>query len=147
VLPALVRLYAIREPLWKRRFHLLKKADGLIVGTPVFFGTVSGQTKAFFDKTRKLRADKSLYNTIAAGITVGNAKYGGQQTAMRALHDMMFVHGMIVIGDGYGEDDCGYHGICAQRPAEEDSYALKRTEILAKRMVEVCEATKGLRRF
>ena len=77
---------------------------------------------------------------------MGNAKYGGQQLAIRALHDIMLVHGMIIVGDGYREDDCGYHGVSAQRPAQEDSYALKRTGILAKRMVEVCEATACLRR-
>ncbi|NLO98417.1 MAG: flavodoxin family protein [Peptococcaceae bacterium] len=126
-------------------FKLLKKADGLIVGTPVYFGSISGQTKAFFDKTRQLRAEKSLCNTVGAGLTVGNAKYGGQQLALKALHDIMLVHGMIIIGDGYKEDDCGYQGICAQRPVQEDSFALKRIEILAKRMVEVCAATASLR--
>ncbi|NLL52848.1 MAG: flavodoxin family protein [Peptococcaceae bacterium] len=126
--------------------NLLKKADGIIVGSPVYFGSITGQTKAFFDKTRQLRAEKSLCNTVGAGLTVGNAKYGGQQLAIRALHDIMLVHGMIIVGDGYREDDCGYHGVSAQRPAQEDSYALKRTGILAKRMVEVCEATACLRR-
>ncbi len=36
-------------------FELIRKADGIILGSPVYFGTVSAQLKAFFDKTRKLR--------------------------------------------------------------------------------------------
>ncbi|MFZ5967222.1 MAG: flavodoxin family protein [Bacillota bacterium] len=126
-------------------FQLLKKADGILMGSPVYFGTVSGQIKAFFDKARKLRGEKALYNKVAAGVTVGASKYGGQETAMKALHDIMFVYGMLIIGDGYFEDDCGHHGVSAQRPAVDDEFALKRTEILAKRMVEVCKATTAIR--
>ncbi|MGI5901118.1 MAG: flavodoxin family protein [Desulfitobacteriia bacterium] len=128
-------------------FELLKKADGLIAGSPVYFGTLSGQLKAFFDKTRRLRAEKSLYNTVGAGLTVGNTKYGGQQLVLRAIHDIMLVQGMIIVGDGYLEDDCGYQGVCAQKPGAEDEFALKRANILGKRMVEVCEATASLRRL
>jgi multimeric flavodoxin WrbA len=126
-------------------FELLAKADGVVFGSPVYFGSVSGQLKAFFDKTRKLRGEKSLYNKVGAGATVGNSKYGGQETTMKALHDIMLVQGMIIVGDGYGDDDCGHHGVCAQRPGGEDSFALKRAEILGKRLVEVCKATESLR--
>ncbi|MDP4181986.1 MAG: flavodoxin family protein [Bacillota bacterium] len=126
-------------------FELLKKADGIILGSPVYFGSVTGQLKAMFDKSRKYRVEKAFYNKVAAGITVGTSKYGGQETTMRALHDIMLVHGMLVVGDGYIEDDCGHHGVCAHRPAKDDEFAIKRADILAKRLVEVCEATKTLR--
>ena len=65
---------------------------------------------------------------------------------MRALHDIMLVHGMILVGDGFGEADCGHHGVCAQRPASADNDAIKRTDLLAARMVEVCGATAALRK-
>jgi len=126
-------------------YEQIKKADGLLIGSPVYFGSVSGQIKAFFDKTRRLRAEKGLYNTVAAGVTVGSARFGGQETTIKALHDMMLVQGMIIVGDGYDEDDCGHHGVCAQKPSQEDAFAIKRGEILAKRMVEVCKATMALR--
>ncbi|HEY9062337.1 MAG TPA: flavodoxin family protein [Pseudobacteroides sp.] len=127
-------------------FELLRKADGIIFGSPVYFGTITGQLKAFFDKTRKLRGEKAFYNKIAAGVTVATSKYGGQETTMKALHDIMLVHGMTIVADGYLEDDCGHHGVCAHRPAQDDEFAIKRASILAKRMVEVCEATKALRK-
>lgn len=127
-------------------YELLKRADGVVFGSPTYFGTVSAQLKAFFDKTRMLRRDKGLYNVVAAGVTVGSSKYGGQETTMRALHDIMLVHGMIIVGDGFAEKDCGHHGVIAQRPAQSDDFALSRVELLGKRMVEVCEATRALRR-
>ncbi len=78
-------------------------------------------------------------------MTVGGSKYGGQETTMRAIHDVMFIHGMTIIGDGQVGWDAGHHGVCAQRPANEDGFALGRADILARRMVEVCTATKSLR--
>lgn len=125
---------------------ILKKADGVIFGSPTYFGTISAQLKAFFDKTRRLRSEKGLYNVVAAGVTVGSSKYGGQETTMRALHDIMLTHGMIIVGDGYIEKDCGHHGVSAQRPAASDEYALDRADLLARRMLEVCEATRSLRK-
>jgi multimeric flavodoxin WrbA len=47
------------KPLQKA-LQSLGRADGLIVGSPVYFGTVSGQLKAFWDKTRSLRSNKKL---------------------------------------------------------------------------------------
>jgi hypothetical protein len=58
----------------------------------------------------------------------------------------MLVHGMTIVADGHSEDDCGHHGVCAHRPAQQDDFAIKRAAILAKRIVEVCEATKVLRK-
>ena len=62
---------------------------------------------------------------------------------MKALHDIMLVHGMTIVGDGYTEYDCGHHGVSAQKPAEKDEFAIKRAGILAKRLVEACKE-KGI---
>lgn len=121
-------------------YELMRRADGLIFGSPSYFGTVTGQMKAFFDKTRKLRGEKAFCNKVAAGITVGASKYGGQETTMKALYDIMLVHGMMIIGDSYIEDDCGHHGVCAHKPAESDEFAKKRAIILAKRIYDACKA-------
>lgn len=47
-------------------------------------------------------------------------------------------------GDGHAGADCGHHGVCAQRPACEDLSARQRADILARRLVEVCQATASL---
>jgi multimeric flavodoxin WrbA len=126
-------------------FEILKNADGIVIGSPVYFGSMTAQLKAMFDKTRMVRANKWLYNKVGLCVSVGGSKYGGEETAIKAMHDMMLVNGMIIIGDGYIDDDCGHHGICATRPAQDDENALKRTVIAAKRLVEVCKATQGTR--
>lgn len=126
-------------------FHLLRQADGLIIGSPVYFSTVSAPLKAFWDRTRSLRKDKALLNVVGGAVTVGSARFGGQETTLRAIHDMMLCQGMTVVGDGFSEEDAGHQGACAQSPAGEDVQALKRAQILAKRVVEVARATQGLR--
>ncbi|HHY27791.1 MAG TPA: flavodoxin family protein [Desulfitobacterium dehalogenans] len=127
-------------------YELLRKADGVIIGSPTYFGTVTAQLKAFFDKTRKLRREFWLYNTVGAGVTVGGSKYGGQEATIKALHDIMLVQGMVIVGDGFGEKDAGHHGVVAHRPADQDEFASERLQLLGKRLVQVCDATQSIRK-
>ncbi|MBO8168846.1 MAG: flavodoxin family protein [Thermoanaerobacteraceae bacterium] len=126
-------------------YETMARSDGILMGSPVYFGTVSGQLKAFWDKTRVLRKEKKLLNVVGGALATGAARFGGQETTLKALFDMMLVQGMTIVGDGYIEDDCGHQGACAQKPAGEDDFALSRARILARRVVQVAEATKALR--
>ena len=127
-------------------YELISRADGLILGSPVYFGTISAQLKTFFDKSRVLRTEKKLLNVVGGAITSGASRFGGQETTIRAMHDIMLVQGMIIIGDGYHEDDCGHMGAAAQRPAQEDENAIQRSRIMGKRIVEVAQTTSKLRK-
>lgn len=127
-------------------YNDLRQADGLILGSPVYFGTVSAQMKAFWDKSRALRKEKALIDVVGAAVTTGGARFGGQETTIRALHDIMLVHGMAVVGDGFYDDDAGHHGACAQKPAAEDAQAIKRVSILAKRVLDLATVTTAMRR-
>lgn len=125
--------------------NVISKADGIIVGSPVYFGTVSGQLKAFWDKTRSLRTNKSLLNVVGGAITSGASRFGGQENTINSIHDIFLVQGMIIVGDGYHEDDCGHFGCASQKPSSEDIDAINRARILGKRITEVAKATKALR--
>ena len=123
--------------LLEKAYDTLKKASGIIFGSPVYFGTVTAQMKAFWDKTRALRKEKALVSVIGAAITTGASRFGGQETTVRALHDIMLIHGMTVVGDGFHDDDAGHQGACAQKPASEDEVAIRRTQILARRVASL----------
>lgn len=126
-------------------YALLQQADAILLGSPVYFGTVSAPIKAFFDKSRKLRAGKALLNKVGAAVAVGAARFGGQETTLRALHDIMLVHGMILVGDGDRSTNCGHHGVAAQAPAGNDHYAHSSAAALAARITAVAQATQTLR--
>lgn len=132
------------KPL-QEAYDLLSRADGILMGSPVYFASVSGQLKAFWDKTRLLRTQKRLLNVVGGALSVGASRFGGQEATLRTIHDIFLVHGMIIVGDGYAEDDCGHLGAAAQRPAEEDQDAIRRCRILGKRVYQVARATMSLR--
>jgi len=125
---------------------LLGRADGVIMGSPVYFGTVTAPLKAFWDKTRRLRKEFALLNVVGGAVAVGGSRFGGQETTVRALHDMMLTQGMTLIGDGHLSGDVGHHGVCAQQPVQDDQEVYKRVRLLVHRVVEVARATAELRR-
>lgn len=126
-------------------YELLRKADALVVGSPVYFGTLSAPLKAFWDKSRNLRGEKALVGKPAGAAAVAAARFGGQETTIRAIHDILQIHGMIIVGDGSLESGAGHQGVSAQRPSDEDEFALERARVLAEGIVEAAGGASGCR--
>lgn len=111
-------------------FEKVSEADFVIIGSPVYFGSMTAQLKAFFDKTRKIRAEKKWLLKPMAAVSVGASKYGGQERTIDDIQSCAFVSGMIVIGNG-SDINMGHFGVSAQKPALDDVYANKQCESLA----------------
>ncbi|SNR65724.1 flavodoxin family protein [Desulfurobacterium atlanticum] len=77
----------------------MKSADFIIIGSPVYFGSVSGKLKSLFDRSRALRVNWELKNKFCGGIAVGATIHGGQEHTLQAIHSWALIHGMVVIGD------------------------------------------------
>ncbi len=125
--------------------HQVRKADGIIVGSPSYFATTTATLKAFWDKTRRLRKEQALLDTVGGVFAVGNSRFGGQETTLRAVQDMLLAQGVTVVGDGHQSGDPGHQGACAQQPVDQDPDTKKRTLLLIRRIVAVARATKELR--
>lgn len=110
-------------------------ADAVVIGSPVYFGSVSAQLKAFFDKMRRLRSDKAFVGKPAAAVVCGFTKFGGEEMTVNTIHNMMLVQGMSVVSDAIPGIAAGHFGVCAQAPAQEDERAISRAKVLAKRLV------------
>ncbi len=123
-------------------FCRLAAADIVIAGSPVYFGTVSAPLKGMWDLTRTLRKQKSLLYTVGAALSVGGGRFGGQETTVRAIHDMMFIQGMIIVGDSDPES-IGHQGVCATTGM--DASAEERLKVLSRAVMDVGAATMTLR--
>lgn len=74
---------------------------GLIIATPVYFGTMTSQAKAFLDRCVLLRRNGSLLKDKVGGvIAVGGFRHGGQETTIHSIHASMLIQDMIIVGDG-----------------------------------------------
>jgi multimeric flavodoxin WrbA len=115
----------------------LEKADGIIVASPVYFGSITGQLKAVFDRTIPLRRQGfKLKNKVGCAITVGGSRNGGQEKALECIHSWMHIHGIIVVGD-----DAHFGGI-AVRPAAEDRIGRKTVVASANKLCDLLERTE-----
>lgn len=118
----------------KEACDALEEAAAVVLGSPVYFGTVSAQLKAFWDKTRAIRSRRALVGKPGAGVSVGAARFGGQETTVKALHDMLLIQGLSIVGEGTPDSDAGHQGVCGQKPADQDSFAIERARILGRRL-------------
>ncbi|OPY54308.1 MAG: Iron-sulfur flavoprotein [Methanosaeta sp. PtaU1.Bin112] len=123
-----------KEDDMARVLSSLQRADGIIVATPVYFGSVTAQLKAIFDRTIPLRRQGfRLKDKVGCAISVGGARNGGQEKALDAVHAWMHIHGMIIVGD-----DAHFGGI-AVRPAAEDRIGRKTVVASANKLCDLLE--------
>lgn len=116
-------------------YEKIVKADAVIMASPVYFGNITAQLKAFWDKTRILRGQKALVGKPIGFITCGASRFGGQEETIRAMQTMALVQGMTVINSGSVEFDAGHMGVSSQQPAQEDEFAISRCHSMALRIL------------
>ncbi|WP_421077754.1 flavodoxin family protein [Methanothermococcus sp. Ax23] len=121
----------------------MKEADGIIIGSPVYFGGVSAQTKMLFDRSRPCRIGFKLKNKIGGAISVGASRNGGQETTIRQIHDFMLIHSMIVVGDKEPTAHYGGTGVGGAVDAcENDEAGINTARNLGKKVAEVVKLIK-----
>ncbi len=83
-------------------YEKLLWADAVLIGTPVYQGTLSGQTKTMLDRCRALVAKDpaALRNKAGAAAAVGGDRIGGQELAIRSILDFYVISEMIPVGGG-----------------------------------------------
>jgi NAD(P)H dehydrogenase (quinone) len=81
----------------------LLSSDALIVGSPVYFGNMSGEVKTFFDNWLlkfDLWRERKMRNKIGAAFATGGAISNGKEVTMLSILAAMLVNQMIVVGGG-----------------------------------------------
>ncbi|KKN35301.1 hypothetical protein LCGC14_0784960 [marine sediment metagenome] len=125
-------------------YPLIENAKFLLIGTPVFQGTLSGQLKTVLDRCRAIVAkNPSVFkNKIGGALAVGGDRNGGQELAIRSILDFFQQNHVIsVSGGAFGANlgaslwskDLGMKGV------ESDEEGLRAIRKVVKRIGEMRE--------
>ena len=105
----------------------LAEADGLVVGSPVYYAAANGTVVSFMDR---LFYSNSADLRMKVGAAVSVARRGGQTTTFDQLNKYFTISGMPVASGQYWN---GVHG-AAPGEAENDSEGLQQMRTLAANM-------------
>jgi len=81
----------------------LRKADGLVLGSPTRFGNMAAPLKYFLDGTSSLWLTGGLAGKPAGVFTSTQTMHGGQETTLLSMMMPLIHHGMYLVGIPYTE--------------------------------------------
>lgn len=122
-----------------------KDVGGIVVATPVYFGSMTSQCKAFLDRCVMFRRNGFLLRDKIGGvIAVGGERNGGQEITIQTVHAAMLVQDMILVGDGKPTSHFGgtMWSDCPEG-IENDDTGLKTVQSLGRRVAEVALKIHG----
>ncbi|OQX54157.1 MAG: flavodoxin [Candidatus Aminicenantes bacterium 4484_214] len=71
--------------------------DGIIMGSPTYYGSVASELKEFIDKSISIHG--KLDGKIGAAFTSSASIGGGNESTILSILEAMLIHGMIIQGD------------------------------------------------
>lgn len=85
----------------------LQAADGIILGSPTYYGEMSAKLKELIDRSVDIHG--KLEGKVGAAFTSAGGVASGAETTLLSIIQTMFVHGMIV----QGRSRTGHYGAAA----------------------------------
>jgi NAD(P)H dehydrogenase (quinone) len=113
------------------------EADGLIFGSPVYFGTPTAELKDLID--RSVGARRKLRDKVGAAFTTSGHITGGKETTMLAILQAFLIHEMVVVGDPI-ETGGHYGAACKGTPSEGDE---EDGALLGERVCKIADKLKS----
>ena len=107
----------------------LLEADGIIVGSPTYYGLPAAEVKQLFDESVKYHG--RLSEKVGGAFTSSGNIGGGNETTLVAILQMMLIHGMVVQGTAAGDH---YGPVAIGAP---DERVKPECEALGKRVAEL----------
>jgi NAD(P)H dehydrogenase (quinone) len=108
----------------------LLSSDAVIVGSPVYFGNMSGEVKTFFDNWLlkfDFYREFKMRNKVGGAFATGGSISNGKEITMMAILEAMLINKMIVASGG------GSFGFGASATTGPDSPGIDEKELAAAR--------------
>ena len=110
-------------------------ADAVIMGSPVYYGTMAAELKKLIDDSVKFH--RQLTGKVGGAFASSGAEHGGSETTIVDILLALLVHGMIVQGDAEGDH---YGAVAVGKP---DSRSLASCRKLGQRVAELAVKLLG----
>ena len=119
----------------------LLSSDGVIIGSPVYFGNMSGEVKSFLDSWFKmgLFQDRKMRNKVGGTFATGGGFSNGKELTMLTIQAAMVMHQMLVTSGGGG---FGATATTGPDSPGVDEKELAEANALGKRIAEVATLVK-----
>lgn len=112
-------------------------SDGIIAGSPVYFGIMAAQLKKIFDEFVGVR--KKMEDKVGAAFATSGDPSGGKETTIMSILKVMLIYGMIIVGDPMSAT--GHYGTaCVGAP---DSGAQENGMKLGQRVAELAKKLRS----
>lgn len=112
-------------------------AEGIIAGSPVYFGSMAAELKAVFEKFIGVR--KKMEGKIGAAFATSGDSSGGKETTIISIIQALLIYGMIIVGDPL--DATGHYGVsCTGSP---DKNASLNAALLGKRVASLVKKLRS----
>jgi NAD(P)H dehydrogenase (quinone) len=113
------------------------ESDGIIAGSPVYFGVMASELKRIFDDFVGVR--KKMENKIGAAFSTSGDATGGKETTIMSIIQALLIYGMIIVGDPMSAT--GHYGVaCVGEP---DQKTLENGKKIGKRVAELAMKIRG----
>ena len=107
---------AIAKKASRTKIEDLISADGIIMGSPTYYGLMSGKLKTLIDESVKIHG--KLDGKVGAAFTSSGGVASGAETTLLSMLQAMLVHGMIVQGRSENKH---YGAAAVGTPKEKDT--------------------------
>jgi len=147
----------IQKDDMQEMYDKLLAADGIIFGSPVYWGTVTAQAKAFIDRLRPFCLYNShspvsgaLKNKVLGALTIAYDRNGGQEFTLLTILQAFMMHNTVIVGTGherpigsyYGGSSIGYPDGTLEA-CKNDKIGIFSCESIGRRVAEVTKMIKA----
>ena len=111
-------------------------SDGIIAGSPVYFGVMAAELKKIFDEFVGVR--RKMEDKIGAAFATSGDPSGGKETTMMSIIQALLIYGMVIVGDPMSAT--GHYGVaCVGKP---DDKTLENGIKLGQRVAHLAKKLK-----